>query len=88
MKKHVRIFLHFLIYDCLLGCSNTQKILAETTFSGKSVLARNGMVVSAHPLATQVGYKIIKKGRNAIDAMVAVHISLAVVYPSAGNSTN
>ncbi|TBW27608.1 gamma-glutamyltransferase [Gramella sp. KN1008] len=85
MKKHVRIFLHLLISICFLGCSNTQKILEETSFSGKSALARNGMVVSAHPLATQVGYETIKSGGNAIDAMVAVHFALAVVYPSAGN---
>ena len=88
MKKHVRTFLHFLIYDFLLSCSNTQKLLAATTFSGKSKLSRNRMVVSAHPLATQVEYKIIKNGGNAIDAMVAVHFSLAVVYPSAGNITS
>ena len=43
------------------------------------------MVVSAHPLATNVGVEILKKGGNAIDAMVGVHFALAVVYPVAGN---
>ncbi|MDO9450417.1 MAG: gamma-glutamyltransferase [Rugosibacter sp.] len=49
------------------------------------VAAENGMVVTAHHLATQVGVNVLKKGGNAIDAAVAVGYTLAVVYPAAGN---
>ncbi|WP_246581580.1 gamma-glutamyltransferase [Echinicola shivajiensis] len=52
---------------------------------GKTVFANKAMVVSAHPEATRVGIEVIENGGNAIDAMVAVHFALAVVYPSAGN---
>lgn len=51
----------------------------------KNVECKNGAVVTAHPLASQVGLAILKKGGNAIDASIAVQLALAVVYPGAGN---
>jgi gamma-glutamyltranspeptidase / glutathione hydrolase len=49
------------------------------------VRAENGMVVTSHYLASQVGNNILKQGGNAIDATVATAFALAVTLPSAGN---
>lgn len=49
------------------------------------VLGENGMVSTAHPLASQVGIDILQQGGNAFDAAIAVQFALAVVYPQAGN---
>lgn len=51
----------------------------------KTAVADSAMVVSAHPLATATGLRILRAGGNAVDAAVAVQFTLAVVYPSAGN---
>ena len=44
-----------------------------------------GLVVSAHPLASEAGAKVMKMGGNAFDAVIATQYALAVVYPQAGN---
>ena len=77
------ILLLFLII-LLFSCKNTP--VAENPYNiTKSVEADSAVIVTAHPLATEIGIQILKEGGNAIDAAIAIQFALAVCYPGAGN---
>ncbi len=81
MRLNLKILYIFLIIT-VLSC----KTKAPFRYSlQKSAIADQSMVVTAHPLASEIGLKILKKGGNAVDAAIAVQYTLAVVLPVAGN---
>jgi gamma-glutamyltranspeptidase/glutathione hydrolase len=49
------------------------------------VVGHKGMVSSQNAAATRVGVEILENGGNAVDAAVAVGLTLAVTLPRAGN---
>ncbi len=76
MKFYLFLILSALITSNALYSQSTIKPLVES---------KKGMAVTTHPLATEIGLSILKKGGNAIDAAIAVNFALAVCHPSAGN---
>ena len=76
-----------LLIAATLSCTTTQKNKeqAQSDCLDKTCISPQAMVVTAHEEASKIGLDILKKGGNAVDAMVAVHFALAVVYPNAGN---
>ena len=46
-----------------------------------AVIAGGGMVASSHPVATDVGLSILKKGGSAVDAAIATNAALGLMEP-------
>jgi len=61
---------------------------AQDRITGKSfatrseIIAKNGIIATSHPLATQIGLDILKKGGNAIDAAIAANAALGLMEPT------
>lgn len=59
------------------------RIVGESFATRSPVIARNGMVASAHPLASQIGIDVLRSGGNAIDAAIAMNAALGFMEPCA-----
>ena len=54
-------------------------LFTALTVGAANMEARHGMVATVHPVATEAGLRVLKEGGNAIDATVAVALTLGVV---------
>lgn len=73
------------VLSCIFLLVFSTQILSGIDHVSRGLVTERTMVVSAHPLASEIGVEIMKRGGNAVDAAVAVQFALAVVYPNAGN---
>jgi gamma-glutamyltranspeptidase/glutathione hydrolase len=78
-----KLLLLVILFCGFVSCKKQYTI--DIPVINKELASENGMVVSAHPLASDIGVQILQDGGNAIDAAIATHFALAVCYPVAGN---
>ncbi len=82
-KSNLLIFTVMLCVLCLsVALFAADRVTGKMFATRSEVISTDGMVASSHPLATQIGIDILKKGGNAIDAAIAVNAALGLMEPT------
>ncbi len=75
------MFKHHRKYCTIIALIFVALIIPSQSYTRDHIGIDQPGIASAHPLATQAGYKILEEGGNAFDAAVAVSAALSVVEP-------
>jgi gamma-glutamyltranspeptidase/glutathione hydrolase len=82
--KPCTLTLLLVLVSSLAACpaSGGDRIVGEPFATRSPVIAKHGMVASAHPLASQIGLDVLRGGGNAMDAAIAVNAALGLMEPT------
>jgi gamma-glutamyltranspeptidase len=68
-------------FNRLISCSLLASFLFTIPLFGHQATGKSGMVVTAHPVASELGVEILQAGGNAVDAAVGAALAVGVIEP-------